>query len=238
MNLFYSPDILPPSHYFDREESSHIVRVLRLKEGDQIHLTDGKGVLYLCDILVADPKRCEVALHSPLLTNHNPVTLHIAIAPTKNTNRFEWFLEKATEIGIDTITPLICAHSERTMVKTERLQKVLIAALKQSLKSWLPELLEPLPFNELIRKPFSGQKYIAYCGTGAEELLQKTFLRGIPALVLIGPEGDFSPGEVEQAIREGFIPISLGTSRLRTETAGVVTCVIIQLLNSDNKHEA
>ncbi|MBN1198778.1 MAG: 16S rRNA (uracil(1498)-N(3))-methyltransferase [Bacteroidales bacterium] len=238
MNLFYSPCIIPPSHHFEREESTHIIRVLRLKEGDQIHLTDGKGALYLCDILVADPKRCEVSLHASLLLDRIAPPLHIAIAPTKNTNRFEWFLEKSTEIGIDTITPLICSRSERTGIKTERFQKVLIAAMKQSIKAWLPELREPVSFNEIIHKPFMGQKFIAYCETGAEELLQKSFQKGIPALILIGPEGDFSPGEVAEAIREGFIPVSLGKSRLRTETAGVVACVMMQIVNSDNNHEA
>ncbi|NQV02199.1 MAG: 16S rRNA (uracil(1498)-N(3))-methyltransferase [Bacteroidia bacterium] len=231
MNLFYSPDITPPSHQFDREESSHIARVLRLKKGDPIHLTDGEGNLFHCEIMVANPNRCEVGILSTTQTPHFLCRLHIAIAPTKNINRFEWFLEKATEIGIDEITPLICSHSERTVVKTNRLNKILVAALKQSLKSWLPVLHEPQRFRELIRQKFSGQKFIAYCETGSEELLQKVYTSGESVLILIGPEGDFSPEEVKQAIKEGFIPVSLGSSRLRTETAGVVSCATVHLLN-------
>ncbi|MBE0647816.1 MAG: 16S rRNA (uracil(1498)-N(3))-methyltransferase [Bacteroidales bacterium] len=231
MNLFFSPDITPPSHLFDKEESAHIVRVLRLKEGDSLHLTDGQGNLYEAAIQRADPKRCEVSLHTHTLTPSHPHPLHIAIAPTKNINRFEWFLEKATEIGISEITPLVCAHSERTVVKTERLAKVLVAAMKQSLKTWLPVLHESQHFGKLIRQPFSGQKFIAYCETGSEELLQKIYVRGKPTLILIGPEGDFSPEEVEQAVKEGFIPVSLGNSRLRTETAGVVASAAVAVLD-------
>ncbi|MFC2101873.1 16S rRNA (uracil(1498)-N(3))-methyltransferase [Bacteroidota bacterium] len=230
MNLFYSSDIVPPSHQFDKEESTHIVRVLRLKEGDTLHLTDGKGILYEAEIMQADPKRCEVTLHSHTLTPSHPQTLHIAIAPTKNISRFEWFLEKSTEIGISEITPLICSHSERTVVKIERLNKILVAAMKQSLKSWLPILKEPLKFDTLIRQKFSGQKFIAYCETGSEELLQKIYTPGEPALILVGPEGDFSPEEVEEAKKQGFIPVSLGESRLRTETAGVVACAIFHIV--------
>ncbi len=231
MTLFYAPNIVPPSHSFDREESAHIVRVLRLKEGDRVHLTDGKGTLYEGEILVAQPKHCEVTLLSHTLIPSHPHTLHVAIAPTKNINRFEWFLEKATEIGIDEIIPLICAHSERKVVKTERLRKILVAALKQSLKSWLPALHEPQTFHALIRQGFVGQKFIAYCETGSEELLQKVYIPGKSALILIGPEGDFSPEEVVKAMQEGFIPVSLGTSRLRTETAGVVACTIVNMVN-------
>jgi len=231
MNLFYSPEIHPPSHAFDREESGHIVRVLRLKQGDVIHLTDGKGILYEGRIQTADPKHCEAILHSHTLIPSHPHPLHIAIAPTKNINRFEWFLEKATEIGIREVTPLICTHSERTSVKTERLIKILVAAMKQSLKSWLPVLHEPVTFGELISRKFQGQKFIAYCGTGSDDLLQNMYHQGEQALILIGPEGDFSPEEVVQAVKEDFIPVSLGSSRLRTETAGVVACVTVQIVN-------
>ncbi len=233
MNLFYSPSITPPSHQFDREESAHIVRVLRLKEGNLLLLTDGKGHLYRCKVVDANPKTCRVNLVSTEELITNSYHLHIAIAPTKNINRFEWFLEKATEIGINEITPMVCDHSERTGVKTERLQKVLIAAMKQSLKTWLPALHEPKRFGALIREEFSGQKFIAYCETGSEALFQTIYKPGKPALILIGPEGDFSPEEVTQAIQEGFIPVSLGNSRLRTETAGVVACTTVQIKNGE-----
>ena len=231
MNLFYSPDINAPDHLFDQEESSHITRVLRLKEGDPLHLTDGKGQLYRCEVVDAQPKACRVKILSSETPEKHPYHLHVAMAPTKNINRFEWFLEKATEIGIDEITPLICAHSERTMVKTERLNRILVAAMKQSLKSWLPMLHEPQPFHDFIRSGFSGQKFIAYCETGSGELLQKVYSPSKSALILIGPEGDFSPDELEQAKQAGFIPVSLGNSRLRTETAGIVACAMIQVLN-------
>jgi len=210
--------------------------VLRLKEGDQLHLTDGIGSLYVAEISQADPKACEVTIHSHTLTPSNLNTLHIAIAPTKNINRFEWFLEKATEIGINDITPLICAHSERTVVKTERFRKILVTAMKQSLKMWLPTLHESKRFSELIRNNFTGQKFIAYCETGSEELLQKIYKPGDPTLILIGPEGDFSPEEVKHAKKEGFVPVSLGNSRLRTETAGVVVCTMIQTIFATDLH--
>jgi 16S rRNA (uracil1498-N3)-methyltransferase len=199
MNLFYSPIINPPSHSFNREESGHIVRVLRLQEGEIIYLTDGKGTLYECEITSADPKHCVVKLISTTLISQNPHTLHVAIAPTKNISRFEWFLEKATEIGIEEITPLICTHSERKLIKYERLQKVLVAAMKQSQKSWVPVLHEPEPFSDFIKQEFSGQKFIAYCETGTEDLLKKAYNPGQSSLILIGPEGDFSLEEVMMA---------------------------------------
>ena len=231
MHLFYSSNIVQPFHLLSEEESKHIHRVLRLNERDELFLTDGKGVRYRCEITHASPKKCQVRILSTEETPAHPTQLHIAIAPTKNINRFEWFLEKATEIGIDEITPLICTHSERKVVKSDRLKKVVIAAMKQSLKSWLPEIHQSISFNELIHRRFDGQKFIAYCETGKEELLQKMYLPGSSALILVGPEGDFSPEEVEQATQAGFIPVSLGNSRLRTETAGIVACMTFQLLN-------
>ncbi|HEY9115064.1 MAG TPA: RsmE family RNA methyltransferase, partial [Bacteroidales bacterium] len=158
--------------------------------------------------------------------------LQIGIAPTKNNNRLEWFLEKATEIGIDTITPLICAHSERKEVKIDRLNKVITAAVKQSLKSFHPTLEHQQQFNSFIKKHFDGQKFIAYVDNENNLSLAKAYLPGNNALVLIGPEGDFSPEEIELAKKNGFIPINLGKSRLRTETAGVVACNTINLMNS------
>ena len=233
MHLFYSPNIEQPLHQLPEEEAKHIQRVLRLMKGDELFLTDGKGVLYGCEISLASPKKCLVRVLSTEKTPANLVQLHVAIAPTKNINRFEWFLEKATEIGIDQITPLLCAHSERKVVKSDRLNKVLIAAMKQSLKSWLPQIHQPVPFNEFIHRKFDGQKFIAYCETGKEELLKKVYLPGSSALILVGPEGDFSPVEVEQARKTGFIPVSLGTSRLRTETAGIVACTTFQFISSE-----
>ncbi|MFH1160318.1 MAG: 16S rRNA (uracil(1498)-N(3))-methyltransferase [bacterium] len=232
MHLFYSDHIEIPVHPLDEEESSHIVRVLRLKEGDTVFLTDGMGNMHRCTIVAAVARRCQVRILSTETTPPNPFRIHIAIAPTKNINRLECFLEKATEIGIDVITPLICAHSERLNVKTDRLTKILIAAMKQSWKSRLPELQDPVRFNDLIHQDFPGQKCIAHCEAGEEKLLQKVYKPGSSALILIGPEGDFSPEEVSQAKQAGFIPVSLGKSRLRTETAGIVACCMVAVRNS------
>ena len=232
MHLFYTPDLTPEFSSLPEDETRHITKVLRLTEGDHICLTDGRGTICEAVILNAQSKKCLVQC-GPLKNGYNKQAfhLHIAIAPTKNIDRFEWFLEKATEIGIDEITPLCCAHSERTHLKTERLQKVIVAALKQSLKAYLPKLNEPVAFAKFIAKTFSGAKLIGYCEAGNEIELQQVYQKGSDCLILIGPEGDFSPEEVAQAIKEDFIPISLGKSRLRTETAGVVACHTINLLN-------
>ena len=230
MHLFYCPDITPGPYTLPEEESKHCIRVLRLKTGDVVHITDGRGNLHECRITEDHPKRCTVGIVS---TQHSPAKsdsrIHIAIAPTKNIERFEWFLEKATEIGIDEITPLYCGHSERTVLKPGRLEKVIVAAMKQSLRSWLPVLHHSADFEKFIGTPLDGQKFIAYCGTGREQHLQDLYKPGSGATVLIGPEGDFTPAEVEQAISEGYVPVSLGSGRLRTETAGVVACVMLTL---------
>jgi len=232
MHLFYSRHIAFPVHPLDEEESCHIVKVLRLKEGDTVFLTDGEGNMHRCSIVEAVARRCQVRILDTETTPPDPFRIHIAIAPTKNINRFEWFLEKATEIGVDVITPLICAHSERLNVKTDRLVRVLIAAMKQSWRSRLPGLQDPARFNDLVHRDFPGQKFIAYCETGKTKLLHKVYKPGSSVLILIGPEGDFSPEEVSGAIQAGFIPVSLGISRLRTETAGIVACCMIMVRNS------
>jgi 16S rRNA (uracil1498-N3)-methyltransferase len=232
MDLFFAPDIKEGFYQLPEEESKHIVRVLRMKPGDSIFLTDGRGNLTEASIVEASVQKCTVkTILTTMEYQKRPFHLHIAIAPTKNTDRFEWFLEKSTEIGIDVITPLLCAHSERTRLKTDRLQKVVIAAMKQSLKAYLPKLDEPVEFKRFIERPFDGQKFIAYCGEVSYLELQKSYHKGMKALILIGPEGDFSPEEVEFAKNQGYMPISLGKSRLRTETAGIVTCTIINFLN-------
>jgi 16S rRNA (uracil1498-N3)-methyltransferase len=232
MNLFYAPDIAGNSHTLNREESKHIIRVLRKGIGDQIHFTDGRGYFYNCVIDDASQNACRVKIEERQKgAVHRNYFLHIAIAPTKNINRLEWFLEKSTEIGIDQITPLLCTHSERTIVKPDRLAKVLVSAMKQSLKSTLPVLDQSTTFNKLINRPFDGEKFIAYIDKDATENLADIYSPGKNVLILIGPEGDFSPEEVEQAKQKGFLPVSLGPSRLRTETAGIVACHTINLLN-------
>jgi 16S rRNA (uracil1498-N3)-methyltransferase len=233
MHLFYSPVVTQGPNFLGEQESWHCTRVLRLSEGGTIHLTDGLGNLYECMIQIADPKKCVVnvvSVQSEYLKRKN--YLHIGIAPTKSMDRFEWFLEKATEIGIDEITPVFCTHSERIRIKTERLQKILVAAMKQSLKAYLPKLNEPADLKNFLSKDFTGQKFIAYCESGEEDELQKMYQKGANALILIGPEGDFSHEEIALAKKQGFIPISVGKSRLRTETAGIVACHTITLLNA------
>ncbi len=232
MHLFYTPDIKSSSYALDKEESTHCVKVLRLKEGSLIHLTDGKGNLYKAQLLTSDPKECLVEIKETIPEfGKRGFYLHIAIAPTKNIDRFEWFLEKATEIGIDEITPLFCEHSERNIIKPERLQKIITSALKQSLKTYHPVLNEAVKFNHFIQTFFDGKKYIAHCEENKKTSLQSACQKGENALILIGPEGDFSNPEIINAIENNFLPISLGNSRLRTETAGIVACHTINLLN-------
>jgi 16S rRNA (uracil1498-N3)-methyltransferase len=231
MQLFYISGIEGSSCVLGEEESWHCIKVLRLGEGDAVDLTDGKGNFYHGKLTTIHHKGCRVEITEAKHIPQNPWHLHIAIAPTKNTDRFEWFLEKATEIGIDEITPIFCERSEREVVKLPRLEKVIVSAIKQSLKAWLPGLNEPARFRDFIRRDFGGQKFIGYCETGNESELHNIYMQGSDALVLIGPEGDFSKTEVELAVKAGFIPISLGSARLRTETAGIVACHTIDLVN-------
>lgn len=224
MHVFYTPDI-QTSTELPEEEAQHCVRVLRLTAGDEISLTDGKGNFYRAEISVATHKRClvnikETIYQEPLWDGH----LHIAMAPTKNMDRNEWFAEKATEIGFDELTFLNCRFSERKVIKTERIEKILVSAIKQSLKARLPRLNEMTDFCTFIKKDFKGQKFIAHCYEGEKPLLKDVLTKGEDALVLIGSEGDFSEEEVKKAIEKGFVPISLGKSRLRTETAALVAC--------------
>jgi 16S rRNA (uracil1498-N3)-methyltransferase len=235
MNLFYQPALHPgllnSSYQLDPEESYHCIKVLRKRIGDTIHVTDGRGNLYVCSLADENYKGCQITVLSFTEQEKRAFRLHIAIAPTKNIDRFEWFLEKATEIGIDEITPLICEHSERTVLRTDRLQKILVSAMKQSMNLHLPKLNEPCKFNQFIQQEFPGQKFIGYVEEMQEILLKDTYHKGADALILIGPEGDFSPGEVKQSMESGFASISLGPSRLRTETAGIVACMTINLGN-------
>ena len=230
MQVFYTPDILQCPE-LPEEESGHCVRVLRLGEGDEILLTDGRGSFYQAAIEQAHPKHCRVTLlkswqPAPLWSGY----LHIAVAPTKNMDRMEWFAEKATEIGIDEITCLNCRFSERKEVKPQRLEKILVSAMKQSQKATLPLLHGMTDFRTFVKQPFEGQKFIAHCEAGEKPLLSKVYHPGERVLILIGPEGDFSPEEIALAQEQGFQPISLGPSRLRTETAALAACHTIRLL--------
>lgn len=224
MLLFYSTDLEGERLTLDAENSRHAAKVLRLGIGDELHLTDGLGILVKARIEVPDAKKCLVhVLERELVAQRHPA-LTLAVAPTKNIARFEWFLEKATEIGVERIVPILCERSERKVIKPERLEKVLVSAMKQSLKSWKPQLEEPSPFSELIHAPFAGKKCIAWMDEAQPEHLRSVVNSMENALILIGPEGDFSPNEVERAKSNHFQPISLGPSRLRTETAAIVAC--------------
>ena len=229
--LFFAPDILL-TQQLPEQESAHCVKVLRLSNGDTILVTDGKGYFYECTIVEAHHKRCVLAIdkkiHKPKSWDFN---ISIAFAPTKSNDRTEWFAEKATEIGIDSLSPVNCRFSERKELKTERLNRVVIAAMKQSQQAVLPHVNEMESFQSFIEQPFDGNKYIAHCYQNEKQPLNKLYNKGENALILIGPEGDFSEEEIEKAIAQGFQPISLGDTRLRTETAALVACHTIHVLN-------
>jgi 16S rRNA (uracil1498-N3)-methyltransferase len=234
MHLFYTPDLITHTYTLSEEESKHCVRVLRLQNGSKIVLIDGVGTWHDAVIIEEHPKRCKVEIVATKKeVGKRSFNLHIALAPTKNNDRTEWFLEKVTEIGIDELTLLNCANSERTAIKQERLVKVAVAAMKQSLKAYLPPINDLKSFKSFITESsgFDGQKYIAHCGNSAPPHLAKCYQKGENALILIGPEGDFSPDEIKLAKAEGFQEISLGASRLRTETAGVYACTVINSAN-------
>ncbi len=234
MQLFYNPDISESTTQitFDKIESKHIVRVLRKKEGDILNITNGKGFLFDAKISFASDKKCVAEIieiqEKPKPRNYY---LHIAIAPTKNNDRIEWFLEKATEIGIDEITPIICQNSERRVVKLERFEKIIQSAMKQSLKFTIPKLNEPIKFNQFINQNFEGKTCIAHCEESDKKLLKSIVSPSEKTTILIGPEGDFSTQEIKVALEKKCIPISLGESRLRTETAGLVVVQNVSFIN-------
>ncbi len=231
MQLFYAPDI-ETSNTLPEGESQHCVKVLRLNVGEIINITDGKGKLFKAEITNPHSKHCEINI---LESKEFPSTwgchIEIAIAPTKNIDRIEWFTEKCVEMGIDTITPINCRYSERKEIKADRIEKVIVSAMKQSLKFTKPSLSPMVKFKDFVKQPFDGDKFIAHCHEEKKVLLRDAYKKGNNCLILIGPEGDFSEEEVSLAIENGFKPISLGESRLRTETAGMVACSTIQIIN-------
>lgn len=232
MLLFYTPDIISDVYILNEEESKHIIRVLRLVSGDKISLTDGRGTLFHATITDDHPKRCSVKIDETIREyGKRDFRLHIVVAPTKNIARMEWFLEKATEIGIDEITPVWCEHSERQVVKTERLNRIITSAIKQSLKTYHPLLHEPATLREFLKQDISADKFIGYCDLENPPLLKNLCKKGNNTVIIIGPEGDFSPEEIFAAQKAGFVPVSFGKSRLRTETAALVACTTINLIN-------
>ncbi len=234
MQLFYSSDIIPPFHTLNEEESKHCVRVLRLGVGDELHITDGRGNLHLCRIVEAHQHHCTVEVVKTISEYEKlPYSLTMAVAPTKNIDRYEWFLEKATEVGVSRFIPIECDHSERRTIKHDRELRVITSAVKQSLKAYHPTLDELTPLKKIIATPFEGQKFIAHCDQDfpAREYLPSVIKKNENILILIGPEGDFSPEEIKFALENGFKPITLGNQRLRTETAAVVATVMVATIN-------
>jgi len=231
MNLFYTPLIQGDTHLLEESESKHAIRVLRLTRGDQVVLVDGRGGWYEAVIEEDHPKRCLLSIQSRKEDSH-PLgySLHLAVAPTKNLERFEWFLEKSTEIGISEITPILCARSERRQVKMDRLERILIAAMKQSFKAHKPVINEALSFEEFIQLDHPGLRGIAACFGSERVGIEQLGTEG-PFTVMVGPEGDFTGQEVENAIQAGFAPLHLGRSRLRTETAAVYIAAAVSILH-------
>ncbi len=229
MQLFFL-DKIQDKIFLDKKESRHAIRILRKNKGDIISLTDGKGNLYDGEIILADINNCQVQITNiSKQEKQHKNYLHIAIAPTKNIDRFEWFLEKSTEIGIDEITPIICERSERKDIKIERSNRILLSAMKQSLKFYLPKLNNITSLQDLLNNQIEAKKkYIAHCHNLKKDKL-KPINNKTSCLILIGPEGDFSDKEIKLACKNNFQPVSLSTSRLRTETAGIVATHTINL---------
>jgi 16S rRNA (uracil1498-N3)-methyltransferase len=230
MQLFYQPDLPSGALFLDDEESRHAVRVLRLKEGDAINITDGKGSFYTATIADANPKKCTFAIVSRTSVPKRDFQIHVALAPTKNSDRTEWFVEKAIEIGIDAISFILCKNSERKVINLDRIEKIAVSALKQSQQAWLPVLTEMAPFKKIM-EVHADQKFIGFVDTANPQHLTTVAQRQKKYLVLIGPEGDFSHEELKQAQTHGFQKISLGPNRLRTETAALVAVHTLGLVN-------
>lgn len=226
MQLFYNPHITDNdlTFNFDKEESRHIVKVLRKKTGDQLHITNGKGWLFKAELNLASQKQCSATIITKTFESPKTYQLHLAVAPTKMNDRFEWFLEKATEIGISSITPIICDHSERKVIKEERFEKIIQSAMKQSLQYYLPELKPSITFKDFISQDISGQRFIAHCEATDRKSLKSQLQTQTDCTILIGPEGDFSLKEIELALQQQFKAVTLGETRLRTETAAIAAC--------------
>ena len=226
MQLFFNSTIseTQTSFVFDKEESKHIIKVLRKKESDILFVTNGLGYLFKTEIALASDSKCTVNILSFEKQDEPKFNLHLVVAPTKMNERYEWFLEKATEIGVQEITPIICEHSERKIIKTDRFQKIIESAMKQSLHYYLPKFNEPILYKDFIKKEIIGQKFIAHCEETDKKSLKNELKINTDCTILIGPEGDFSVKEIQLALDNNYIPVSLGNTRLRTETAAVVAC--------------
>ncbi len=235
MIQFFAPDI-ETNNMLPESDSQHCVRVLRMKEGDTVEIIDGKGFRYTCRLIEAHSKRAKVEIVEkipvPPVWDNN---ITIAVAPTKHLDRMEWMVEKLTEIGVNRIIPLLCRYSERKEIKVERLEKIAISAMKQSLKATMPEILPMTPIKEIITSFDAEQKFVAYCDkTIPRKLLSKEYSANKDTIILIGPEGDFSLEEIKSALDNNYCPITLGDNRLRTETAAIVACDTCHIINQIN----
>lgn len=233
MQLFYNAELDENTLKltFPTEESKHMIKVLRKKEGDIVHITNGKGFLFEAKIIQADMRKCIAEIMSKSFQQQKEPSLHLVVAPTKMNDRYEWFLEKATEIGVTEITPIICANSERKIVKLDRFHKVLQSAMKQSLHYHIPVLNEPISFADFINTKASGDLFIAHCEEAHKKELKHGLAKNTNATILIGPEGDFTTKEITQALTKGFVPVALGSSRLRTETAAIYASTCFAIIN-------
>jgi len=233
MQLFYNPTIneTTENFSFDKEESKHIIKVMRKKGGDILYVTNGLGFLFKTEITLGSDIKCTVKIISFEQAEKPKYYLHLAVAPTKMNDRYEWFLEKATEMGISEITPIICDHSERKFVKNDRFDKIIQSAMKQSAQVFLPKLNEPISFKDFIKYQPNGHLFIGHCEETDKKSLKNVLKPNTDVTILIGPEGDFSNKEIALAIENNYIPVSLGATRLRTETAAIVACHSVVLLN-------
>lgn len=234
MQLFYNSTLKPhdTNFCFDKNESRHIVKVLRKNIGDKLLITNGLGCFFEADIKFNNPNKCEVKITKAISVSAKEYNIHLAVAPTKTNDRYEWFLEKATEIGVDTITPIICNRSERKVIKIERYEKILQSAAKQSLRAFFPTLNPAIRFSEFVKNITNETRFIAHCLGDKKVHLKDIIPNKKDILILIGPEGDFTPDEIKIAQESGFKAVSLGNARLRTETAAIVACHTIELCNA------
>ena len=235
MQLFYNPDVneTTESFSFDKEESKHIIKVLRKKDTDILFVTNGLGYLFKTEITLASDNKCTVKIIAVEKAEESKYHLHLAVAPTKMNDRYEWFLEKATEIGIHEITPIICDRSERKVINQERFEKIILTAMKQANVLFLPKLNEAITFKEFLKYKNEGLQLIAHCEETTKESLKSVLKSNVKVTLLIGPEGDFSEKEIAVALKSDFIPVSLGNTRLRTETAAIVACHSLAFINED-----
>ena len=233
MQLFYNSSLSNNDlgFTFDREESKHIVKVLRKADGDKLFVTNGMGDLFTTEVVLASENKCQVKIISVEHFERRKHYLHLVVAPTKMNDRYEWFLEKATEIGVDEITPIFCDHSERKNIKLDRFIKIVQSASKQSLQYYTPIVNEPVLLKDFLKQKHDGQLFIAHCEDDIKNSLKDSVKAASKVVILIGPEGDFSSNEITVALDAGFVPVSLGETRLRTETAAVVACSYVAFCN-------